>query len=87
MRHLVVSPAQLETEHRKQILPLEKYAAFQAIAEVNGMVEWCFVDDVVDSRCQNQSEILDSSRNRISDLVVWRQITAQTGSISRLDIH
>ena len=67
MRHLVVSPAKLEAEHRKQILPLEKNTAFQAIAEVNGMVQWCFIDDVVDPRCQNQSQILDPSKNRISD--------------------
>ena len=67
MRHLIVSPTELEAEDGKQILPLEKNAAFQAIAEVNGMMKWCFVDDVVDSRCQNQSQVLDSSRNRISE--------------------
>lgn len=38
MRHLIVSPTELETEDWEHILPLEKDLAFQAITEVDSMV-------------------------------------------------
>lgn len=59
MRHLVVRPAELETENWKQILPFKKHPAFVTIAEVYRMVKRCFIDHIVHARCQNQPQILE----------------------------
>lgn len=60
MRHFVVRSTELETEDGEHVLSLEKDLAFEAIAEVDSMVQWCFFDDIVNPRRQNQPEILDS---------------------------
>jgi hypothetical protein len=39
MGHLIVCSAKLEAEHREHILPLEKYSALHAIAEIDSMVK------------------------------------------------
>lgn len=65
MRHLIVSPAKLEAENRKQVLPLEQNFAFKTIAHVDRMAERCFLDHIVNPRRQNQPEILDSSQTAL----------------------
>lgn len=59
MRHLVIRPAKLETENRKQVLSLQKDPTFQSVAEVDGVGKRRFAYHVVYARCQNQPEILE----------------------------
>lgn len=65
MRHLVVSPAKLEAENRKQVFSLEQDLAFKAITHVDRMAERCLLDHIVNPRRQNQPEILDSSQTAL----------------------
>jgi hypothetical protein len=58
MSHLVVGAAQFEREHRLQVFSLKHYVAFKAVAEVDGICKWGRVDDIVDFRCQDQSQVL-----------------------------
>lgn len=58
MCHLVVGSTELETEHRQQVLPFQKYTTFQAVAKVDCMMEGSLIDDLVNAGCQDQSEIL-----------------------------
>lgn len=60
VRHLVVGSTKLETEHREKILSLEEHTALQAIADVDRMVKWGLLDNVVDTGRQDQPEILDT---------------------------
>jgi hypothetical protein len=48
MRHLVVSSTELEAEYREHVLPFEKHPTFQTIAEVDGMMERCLLNNIVD---------------------------------------
>jgi hypothetical protein len=59
MGHLVVSASELEAEDRQQVLSLEQDSALKPVAEVDGMVKRALVDNIVDSRCEDQSQILD----------------------------
>lgn len=58
MCHLVVSAAQLEAEHGLQVFSFQEDVAFQAIAEVDGVCEWCFDGGFVDARCEDESQVL-----------------------------
>ncbi len=68
MRHFVVSASQLEGEDRLEVLSFEKYIAFQAIAEIDGMSQRSRLDHVVNLCRQDQSQILSmrSARCMIS---------------------
>jgi len=50
MCHLVVRSTEFEAKDREHVLSLEKDLAFEAIAKVDSMVQWCFIDDIVNPR-------------------------------------
>jgi hypothetical protein len=56
--HLVVSPTKLEGKDGLQVLALEEDLAFQSVRKVDGMCEGRFFDDIVDSGCEDEAEIL-----------------------------
>jgi hypothetical protein len=60
MRHLVIRAPQLKAKHRLQILSLQQHLAFQPIAQIRGVREWCFFNDFVDFGCEDQTQILSS---------------------------
>lgn len=49
MRHLIVRPAELEAENRKQVFPLEQNSAFESVAQIDRMIQGSLVDDIVDA--------------------------------------
>jgi len=55
MSHLVVSSSQLEGEDGLQVLSLEEDIGLETIRQVDGVREWRFFDDIVDSGCEDQS--------------------------------
>lgn len=74
MSHLVICATQLETEHRKKVFTLQHNPTFQPITSVDGMGEWCFGDNVVNSRCEDQSEILHLISNSFEYIAVHEMI-------------
>jgi hypothetical protein len=56
--HFVVCAAQLEAENGLQVLALKHDVAFESVAEVGCMCERCLVDDLVDTRCKDESQVL-----------------------------
>jgi hypothetical protein len=57
-RHLVVGAAQLEREHRLQVLALEQHGVAEALRQRFGAFERRFLGDVVDPRGQDALEVL-----------------------------
>lgn len=58
MSHLVVCTSKLEGEDWLQVLALEEDFAIEAVGEVDGMSQWCFVDDFVNAGGEDETEIL-----------------------------
>ena len=49
MSHLVVCATELEAEHRKQILALEKHTTFQPATQVDSMGKRALFNNIVNS--------------------------------------
>lgn len=58
MGHFVVCAAQLEAEDGLQILPLEQDIAAQPRGQIDGMGKRSFGDDFVDTRSEDESQVL-----------------------------
>jgi hypothetical protein len=57
--HLVVGTTKLEREDGLQVLTLEEDLALQAVGKVDSMCEGRFFDDIVDSGCEDEAEVLE----------------------------
>ena len=55
MGHLVVGTSELERKDRLKIFAFESDIAFQAVAEIGRVSEWCCLDDIVDLCSENQA--------------------------------
>lgn len=58
MRHLVVGPTHLKAEHWLEVLTLHEDLVTQSVCQVDGAGERSHFDDIVDPRCENESQIL-----------------------------
>lgn len=58
MGHLVVGPAHLEAEHGLEVLTLHEDLVAQPVGQVDGAGERSHLDDIVNPRCENESQIL-----------------------------
>ena len=58
MSHLVVSTAKLEGKDRLQVLTLEEDLTLQSVGKVDGMCQGRFFDDIVNSGCEDEAEVL-----------------------------
>lgn len=75
MGHLIVCSAQLEAEDWLQVLALEQHIAFQAVAQVGCVRERRLVNDLVDARGEDETEILPWV-SALPDYTVRRVITS-----------
>jgi hypothetical protein len=66
MGHFVVCSAQLEAEHRLQILSLEQNIAAQPRSQVDSMGERGLGDDFVDARSEDESQVLRAESEAIA---------------------
>lgn len=65
MCHLVVGSPQLETENRLQVFPFQENIAFQSVAKIDCMSQWCFLDHVIHPRSENETEILMKCQEQV----------------------
>lgn len=60
MGHLVVGTTHLEAEDGLQVLPLHKDLIAQPVRQVDGAGERSHLDNIVNARCEDESQILQS---------------------------
>lgn len=70
MGHFVICAAQLEAEHRLQILSFEQDIAAQPRGQIGGMGKRSLGDNFVDARSEDESQVLLAE----SEAIAWSEL-------------
>lgn len=75
MSHFIICTPQLEGEDGQEIFPLEKDFTFEAVGEVDCVGEWRFGHHIVDSRGEDQTQIVGITAGKEEirrNIVCWK---------------